>query len=397
MLEIKGVVQHYDWGGRHFIPLATGSESSADLPIAEYWLGDHQAGTALLSDGTKLSAWLQAAPLQRLGSKSIAQFGKRLPFLLKLLDVKSPLSIQVHPTKEQAIEGYKREQQLHLPATQRCYKDDNHKPELMLALSDFWLLHGFRQDEGIRNQLSLEPSLSALLKYYDSHGLKALVEHIFSLPKSQLGELIGPVIEGHRSAYECNQLSKMDPIFWLVRAALLGEAQERSIDPGLIMILLLNLMYVPKGEVVFQNAGVPHAYLEGQTLELMANSDNVVRGGLTGKLINVPELMRITEFEGLNPSLLQPVPLDCNCREYVVPVPDFALREYCLASGEKLTTPEDDGPCLWFILSGELRISGLQNYATAGDAFYQKPGELCVLAAQTDVVLYRTATGHRNF
>ncbi|MGN0902091.1 MAG: type I phosphomannose isomerase catalytic subunit, partial [Succinivibrio sp.] len=142
MLELNGVVKDYAWGGYCYIPMLL-DKIPEGKPGAEYWLGEHPAGTATLSDGTLLSKWFDADPKNRLGEKVCAEYQNRLPYLLKVLDVREPLSIQVHPTLEQARAGYDREEKENRPANLRNYKDNNHKPELMLALSDFYLLHGF--------------------------------------------------------------------------------------------------------------------------------------------------------------------------------------------------------------------------------------------------------------
>lgn len=128
------------------------------------------------------------------------------------------------------------------------------------------------------------------------------------------------------------------------------------LDAGLIMIFIMNLMYVPKGGVVYQNAGIPHAYLEGQNIELMANSDNVVRCGLTSKHIDIKELLLITDFEPITPTIVAGRPSNDGGIDYIVPADDFRLREYHLEKGQTLTTPDENGACIWFVLSGELML-----------------------------------------
>ncbi|USD67393.1 mannose-6-phosphate isomerase, class I [Vibrio sp. SCSIO 43136] len=390
MIEIKGTLKNYPWGGKHFLPMML-TDDNATQPVAELWLGDHPSGSATLVDGSSLAEWITAAPDVRLGERSVERFGARLPYLLKVLDVKEQLSIQVHPTLEQAKQGYAFEQRQAIPMEKRSYKDDNHKPELMLALSDFYLLHGFRNVTGSVTELNKYPEFERLAQLLNQQGLEKFVATIFQLPTPNLIELIEPVIERYAQAYDQSELSKSDPCFWFMRAAKRAGRDGMPLDAGLVMIFIMNLMYVPKGGVVYQGAGVPHAYLEGQNIELMANSDNVVRGGLTPKHIDINELLNITTFEPITPICLTGRPTEDGGIDYLVPEDDFELREYRLDAGGRLNTPESQSPCIWFVLSGEVKLGNQRHYSGAGSAFYQRPGEFCVFNASSDCVLYRAS------
>ncbi|ELC3206676.1 mannose-6-phosphate isomerase, class I [Vibrio parahaemolyticus] len=390
MIEIKSAVKKYDWGGVHYLPLLLGMDQ-VNEPIAELWLGDHLLGSSTLVDGSTLTAWIQAEPEYRLGKNQVERYGSRLPYLLKVLDVKEPLSIQVHPTLEQAKRGYARENAMNKSADKRSYKDDNHKPELMLALSDFYLLHGFRNVTEAEMELRKHKSLIPLAELYQELGIKGFVASIFSLSQSDLVNLLCPLIRKHRSAYAQNEITKSESLFWFMRAVDRIERDGMNLDAGLIMIFIMNLMYVAKGGVVFQGAGVPHAYLEGQNIELMANSDNVVRCGLTPKHVDIDELLAITDFSPVIPMTVEPQKNEDASFEYVVPVDDFRLREYHLTAGQSLTTPTYDGACIWFVLSGEVKLSNQQHYSGSGSAFYQRPGEVNVINATSDVMLYRAS------
>ncbi|MDV7105109.1 mannose-6-phosphate isomerase, class I [Vibrio sp. TH_r3] len=392
MLEIKGALQNFDWGGYHYIKMLTGIDANQDKPLAELWLGDHANGSAQLVDGSLLSDWIKQNPEHRLGQRSLNTYGNRLPYLFKILDVKQPLSIQVHPSLEQARAGFAKENQARVPINQRNYRDDNHKPELMLALSDFYLLHGFREASSVAEQLQKIKELVPLASIYKEKGLRQFVSFIFDLSKQELGIIVNPVVERYRNAYKQNELSKSDPLFWFMRSALRAEKLGQEREPGLLMIFILNLMYVPKGKVVFQDAGIPHAYLEGQNIELMANSDNVLRGGLTSKHVDISELLKVINFEHVIPETVQPVRIDNRSIDFSVPVRDFQLREYILNAGERLVTPEHCGACIWFVLSGELKLDNQQHFSNAGSAFYQRPGEVNSMLAHSDVVLYRTSS-----
>ncbi|MGY5451904.1 mannose-6-phosphate isomerase, class I [Agarivorans sp. MS3-6] len=390
MIQIKGIEQHYDWGGEFYIPLLTGQEHASGEPMAELWLGDHPNGVATLSNGIPLNDWMAANYEGRLGKPCIQRFGKRLPFLLKILDVKAPLSIQVHPTKGQAEKGFQLEQVSAIEPSKRNYKDANHKPELMLALSDFWLLHGFKSDHEITALLSKEESLECLLSPFTLGGTKQLVSHIFAIPSSELAPLIMPIVNQYLDAYQNNCLSKNSPYFWMMRAYIRAASANAQLEAGLLMVLLLNLCYVPKGGVIFQDAGIPHAYLEGQNIELMASSDNVLRAGLTSKHVDPKELLSIVSFEPVKAEVIEPIAQDGGL-EYPVPVDDFCLTEYRLKAGESLELPKNTGPCIWFVLSGEMKMNGQDNYWRNGSSFYQEPSNSSTIYAQTELVIYRSS------
>ncbi|HDG1578310.1 TPA: mannose-6-phosphate isomerase, class I [Vibrio cholerae] len=390
MIEIKGAIKQYAWGGYHYLPMMLGTDFGNE-PAAELWLGDHKSGSATLIDGSPLCKWIEAAPEYRLGKGLVLRYGCRLPFLFKILDVREPLSIQVHPTIEQAKKGYKREISKGIAQDQRSYHDDNHKPELMLALSDFYLLHGFRNVTEALAELNKYKSLNELMKLYSEIGIKGFVSLIFNLPKSNLGRLLTPIIEANRSAYAQNEISKSESLFWFMRAVERIERDNMDLDAGLLMIFIMNLMYVRKGDVVYQDAGVPHAYLEGQNIELMANSDNVVRCGLTPKHVDTRELLEITDFSPITPAIVKGRANTDGSTDYIVPVDDFALREYKLEKGQSLATPEDKGACIWFVLSGEVKLDNQQHYSNSGSAFYQRPGEVNVFRAISDAVIYRAS------
>lgn len=388
MINISGNLKHYAWGGYSFLPMILGLKPDGQ-PCSELWFGDHPAGPSTLVDGSPLSDWISQDPALRLGRASVSRFGPRLPFLLKILDVRAPLSIQVHPNLAQARAGYQREKEQGTPAALRSYKDDNHKPELMLALSDFFMLHGFAREEDAVSQLSRFDSLKGLAAFYRQHGLKEFVKEIFSMDKARFPALFDPIARNCEDRYKSGAISKRDPLFWLMRAVAANKENGLPYDAGLLMILVMNLMYVPAGGAAFQGAGVPHAYLEGLNIELMANSDNVVRGGLTPKHVDVGELLAITVFESESPRLIEPVRAD-GALEYQVPVPDFRLREYRLRQGEQIMAPAADNACIWMLYSGEV-ATGDDCYHGGVCAFYQRPGEICQITATTQARIFRAS------
>lgn len=390
MIELKGVVKDYAWGGYCYIPMLLNNVPEGKT-AAEYWLGEHPAGTATVVGGSKLNELIDSDPKQNLGEKVCKEYNNRLPYLLKVLDVREPLSIQVHPTLEQARAGYKREIEEKVEDKLRNYKDDNHKPELMLALSDFYLLHGFAKKEIALSNLGRFATTHDLVTKYDQEGLQKFVGYIFGLSKEALDKMLAPIVDSNKDAYLQDKISRRDPLFWLVRAGLRARECGQNLDAGLIMILIMNLMYVKEGDVVFQGAGIPHAYLEGQNIELMANSDNVIRGGLTPKLVDVKELLKIVKFEEITPKTITPSVNKFGGEEFNVPVKDFVLTKYVVKAGQSFVTPEDDGPSIWLNLLGEFKLKDGDKYFDRGTALYQKPHEVDTIVATNDVVIYKAS------
>jgi len=327
MYKLKGKVQHYDWGGTDYIPALLGINNPSKKPFAEYWLGaHHQAPSHVLMPGGEeesLVDFISRDPKKVLGKKVAEQFGS-LPYLLKVLDVKKMLSIQVHPSKTEAEKGFARENEagVDAKAASRNYKDDNHKPEMMVALSDFWLLHGFRHKEAMLEILDRVGEMNALTPVFENRGYAGLYKYVMELPQAGVEKLLNPLAQRTISMYQSGKLGKDNPDFWAARALEAGVG-----DRGVFSIYFFNLVHLSPGQAIFQDAGIPHAYLEGQNVELMANSDNVLRGGLTTKHIDVNELLKHVIFEGIVPEILQGEKVD-EADDFNFPVPDFKITRY---------------------------------------------------------------------
>jgi len=255
--------------------------------------------------------------------------------LLKALDVKDMLSIQVHPSKAEAKKHFDREHAEGIPldAAHRNYKDDNHKPELMVAMGDFWLLHGFKPPKEIEYILLNVKELRSLLPVYNKSGYAGLYRYVMEMPQEEVNTILQPLLDNIVPCYQRNELSKDDEDFWAARAALTFN-KGNDIDRGIFSVYLFNLVHLKKGEAIFQDAGVPHAYLEGQNIEIMASSDNVLRGGLTPKHIDVPELLKHVKCEPTYPDILQGEKLGHEI-VYKTPAPDFELGCFLLKAGEE--------------------------------------------------------------
>lgn len=393
--KITGKVQHYAWGGYTFIPRLIHRDNPDHQPFAEYWLGAHEkAPSTVRLDGREepLNKCISEDPEKFLGDSTRQAFG-RLPFLFKVLDVRDMLSIQVHPDKREAEKGFARENAEGIPldSPERNYKDDNHKPEMMVALSDFYLLHGFRQEDSLRDTLSKVPELAFLADYFEQKGYKGLYAHVMQLPQSRVNEILIPLVGRLLPLYKAGRLSRESPDFWAARSVDSGLSSPDSPDRGIFSIYFFNLLHVSPGEGTFQGAGVPHAYLEGQNIELMANSDNVLRGGLTPKHVDVPELLKHTKFEGDTPRILKGSEAARHVFQYDSPVKDFVLSKIEIDAGEKIDY-QSNSIEIMLVLSGRGEISGLPDFALGkGASVLWLPGEKCRLTADEKLQIYTAA------
>jgi mannose-6-phosphate isomerase len=376
MFPLKGKVQHYAWGGKLFIPELLGISNNENRPFAEYWMGVHHGGTATvqLSNNayTGLDNLIRSEPRRYLGQRLLPQFHD-LPFLLKVLDVKEMLSIQVHPGKEEAEKGFERENAAGIPhnAPNRNYKDSNHKPEMALALNKSWLLHGFQKEEDLARILDQMEALQTLLPVFESSGYRGLYQYVMDLPQEGVDRLLEPLADKILPLYVQGRLNRMNPDFWAARAMV---SYPDYMDRGIFSIYFFNLVKLEPGQAIFQGAGLPHAYLEGQNIELMSNSDNVLRGGLTPKHVDVPELMKHINFEAITPRIMEGS-VDKVEQRYVCPVPDFGLT--------LLEMPDDtlfkyisNGPELLFVLEGKGIAEGIGQWdLNKGLSYFVANGE----------------------
>jgi mannose-6-phosphate isomerase len=344
IFKIKGCIQHYAWGGNTFIPEMLGIANAPTEPCAEYWLGAHPSASAEILDGEPgltLNELIKKDPAQALGEGIFKEFGE-LPYLLKVLDVKQMLSIQVHPTKQEAELGFDREEAagISINAANRNYKDRNHKPEVMVALSDFWLLHGFKEKSLLEKTLADVPEFNILLPLFKRDGYQALYQFVMEMSVEEVNAFLMQTVKRELRYKKEGLLTKADPGWWVAKL-FDGVEQIKNIDKGVFSIYFFNIVNAQPGEAVFQGAGLPHAYLEGQNIELMANSDNVLRGGLTPKYIDVPELMKHTLFEGIIPMIMKGNEIGNGEKNYPCPVPDFAISKIDLHSNMSYNTTSE--------------------------------------------------------
>jgi len=392
VFRLQGKVQHYAWGGACFLPQLLRIDNPGHRPFAEYWLGAHDNAPAEL-EGATLNEYIRRHPEATLGPHTAARFG-RLPYLLKILDVKDMLSIQVHPSKRNAELEFAEENRkgIALNAPDRNYKDDNHKPELMLALGDFWLLHGFKPKEDLLKVLHTVPELRFLVPVFNRQGYQGVYQAIMELPQEEVNAILAPLLDRIIPLYKEGTLKKNEEHFWAARAAL-TYAEPGKTDRGIFSIYLFNLLNLRSGEAIFQDAGLPHAYLEGQNVEIMANSDNVLRGGLTPKHVDVPELMKHVHFEATNPRIIAGDDDPGHIAVYPTPAPDFELSKLNLLKGESLTIKAHSAE-IFIVLEGSLGViePGVSPFGRKrGDAFIAFHQAKFELKAQDDAVVYRAS------
>ena len=406
--QLKGVIRNYDWGGTEFLSKLLSIPNPDQKPMAEYWLGAHDTASSKLiteNDEIPLNEFISGNKEKVLGTIISKKFG-RLPFLLKILDVKDMLSIQVHPSKHAAEVEFAREnkEKISLTAAHRNYKDDNHKPELMVALSDFWLLHGFKPVEKLETILQSTPELKSLIRIFDETGYDQLYKTVMEMPQQTVNEILQPLLERIIPLYKENKLKKDDENFWAARAAITFNKaqsstrkeqetsnQQPTIDRGIFSIYFFNLLHLKPGEGIFQDAGVPHAYLEGQNIEIMANSDNVLRGGLTPKHIDVKELMKNVKFEETIPNILHEQKTGKETA-YNTAAPDFKLSRILLTKDDDFSFQSATGEIL-LVISGDVSIHSETDQLELhrGDAAFVLSHKKVFMKALSRTDLYRAS------
>ncbi|ENK2091295.1 mannose-6-phosphate isomerase, class I [Vibrio vulnificus] len=328
IFKLENVIQNYVWGSQTAITELFGIDNPEQVPQAEIWMGTHPNGCSKLAHtGMLLSDFIQSDPANVLGDYTVERFGD-LPFLFKVLSAEKPLSIQVHPSREKAIEGYQKEnlQGLQLTDSSRNYKDDNHKPELVYALTFYKAMNGFRTIEEIVSLFdqakveTLRLDLEKLILQPTSTGLKAFFDVVMNLSAERkqraLAELLQAVDQAAKTA-------KAREAFELIKEF----RQDYRDDIGLFSPLLLNIVELEPGEAMFLHAETPHAYVKGTGLEIMANSDNVLRAGLTPKHMDIAELIANTNFISTDRDklILKPFNIE-NKTAYPIPVEDFSFE-----------------------------------------------------------------------
>ncbi len=337
---LKNTIQEYAWGSPKSISDLLGQKNPENKPQAELWMGAHPKAPSLVQchgQWVSLLDLINKNPIDVLGKNTAKNFNNKLPYLFKVLAAAKPLSIQAHPNLQQAREGFQKEnaQRIPLDAAHRNYRDANHKPECICALTRFWALSRFRRISGILSYLKkvcangLDAEINNLKQQPTSDGLKKFYTALMTMDADRKNQIVAQALE------QAQRFEAEDPVFnWMLKIA-----DDYPNDIGVLAPILLNLICLEPGQALFLDAGELHAYLEGLGIELMANSDNVLRGGLTPKHVDVSELLRILKFEDRDITLLHPQELVPNAFVYPSPVKEFELSVITLRKGAQYQSP----------------------------------------------------------
>ena len=392
---LKNTVQNYAWGSLTAIPELLGERNPSLEPRAELWMGAHPKASSFVNYNGQwlpLTELIARYPREILGNDVALAFGNKLPYLFKVLAAAKPLSIQAHPSLNQAKEGFARETDLgiDLDAPNRNYKDDNHKPECICALSPFWAMSGFRNIPDILAMLGkncpvgLAAELELLKKHPDSEGLKRFFTNLMTMDSQRQKRVVEEAV---RNAH---RYSEEDSAFhWMTRLS-----NEYPSDIGILAPLLLNLIELKPGEALFLPAGELHAYLEGVGLELMANSDNVLRGGLTPKHIDVPELLKVLSFKPRPVNILEAVKKNKNERVYASAADEFVLTAVSASAGSPYQSSESRSVEIILCIEG---TAYLKDHGTQEIITIKKGRSALIPAAVTgysitgDALIYKAA------
>ncbi|MFE0653996.1 mannose-6-phosphate isomerase, class I [Streptomyces sp. NPDC059534] len=335
MDRLVNTVRPYAWGSTTAIPELLGQAPTGE-PQAEMWMGAHPGAPSRTERGP-LNELITADPVRELGERAAGKFGPRLPFLLKVLAAGAPLSLQVHPDLARAQAGHAAEEAAGIPvdAPHRTYRDTNHKPELICALTPFDGFCGFRHPVEAADRMaalgvdSLKPYVDVLHAHPEEAALREVLTALLTADPDEMAHTVA------EAAAAADRLGGAHAPYAMLAHHFPG-------DPGVIAAMLLNRVRLQPGEALYLGAGVPHAYLEGLGVEIMANSDNVLRCGLTPKHVDVPELLRVVRFEPGDPAVLRPEASPSGEEVYETPIDEFRLSRFVRAEGAAptdLTTP----------------------------------------------------------
>lgn len=389
LYRLDTVMQHYDWGQPGAISAMAGRPVTADAPPeAELWMGTHPRGMSIAATAegaVPLGELVARSPEEMLGARArsiSARSGTEegLPFLLKILAAERALSVQAHPSRAQAVAGFDREERAGTPrdARDRNYRDRNHKPELLMALTPFAAMCGFRPLDELAEEMR---AVTASIVAAGARGVAAALETFWTRPTWELWRDIQPAILNPAAseretlaagvaAYADVRTTTPDaPASHRDRYAWVGELMRQFPgDPGLLAPLVLNVLTLRPGEAVFLPEQTLHAYLHGVGVEIMANSDNVLRSGCTSKHVDAAELVDVVRFEALAPMRFAPG------ERYAPPAEEFELRLVARAT----TVRKSDGPAIVLALGGEVGVS------TAATTVRLRPTESAFIPHATD-------------
>jgi mannose-6-phosphate isomerase len=373
---LTGAIRDYAWGSRTVIASLQGRDTPSAGPEAELWLGAHPGDPSTVAgpDGpVSLATLIGDDPKAQLGEQVAAAFGARLPYLLKILAADQPLSLQAHPDSAYARQAYARQEAD--PSLPKNYTDEYHKPEMLVALTPFEALCGFRAPSAAAAALDAFgiPSLAPVVTALRGGDLRTAVETLLTWPEADRPALV----EAVRAAATAHPGDSGAPAG--ESGALAADLAARYPgDPGVLVALLLNHVRLNPGEAIWMPAGNLHAYLRGAGIELMAASDNVLRGGLTPKRVDVAELLRVLRFEVLDDPILRSEEVAPGVRTWPVPVPDFALYRVEVDGTRPPTEVPAAGPRVIVSVAGDVFVGE----AVDGTPVELKPGTAAFAPAE---------------
>ncbi len=369
--RLKNPVQHYDWGTIDAIPRLLGIENPSRRPFAELWMGAHPKApsTARTREGDiPLSDLIAYSPETALGPPIRRRFGSSLPFLFKVLSAALPLSIQAHPSRQKAEKGFERENLASIPldAPERNYRDPNHKPEMVVALQEFEGLCGFRpMDQIVRLVRAALPReyrsiVGPLERNPGKVELSVLFYRFITFSENKKRDILYYTERRIKRALEVEKDMEIRRVLgWVLTLMAIYPG-----DIGALAPFILNLFRLEPGQALYIRPGQIHAYFKGTVLEIMANSDNVLRGALTSKHVDVPELLSVLSFDPESLSPFEAVPVDDSVREYPSRAEDFRLDRILLAGGRSAGR-RLPGPEILLCLDGSVEVSDETEIETA--------------------------------
>ncbi len=387
----------YNWGGTKLIPDTLGFTPEPGVPYAEYWIGAHKRSPSPvnLGDHTQtLEEMIADQPEKILGSQVAKKFDRQLPFLFKLSQPKKMLSVQVHPNKKQAEVGFVEEEKTGIPATElrRTYKDPNSKTEMALAISDFWLLHGLRTEKEILEILHATKEFAPLIPVFGTGDYKRLYKHVLlDMTDQEVNDMLSPLVKRILPLYEEEELERTSPDYWAAKGVKDFDMHEGAYDRGIFSMYFLNIVHLKPGQALFQNAGVLHAFLHGSIVEILQNSDNIARAGMTNKNIDIDGIMQFMIFEAHAPQILDGRRVGDGVF-YDVPADEYLVS---------IISPQDGKPYRQTSYSAEI-LMGLKGNATITSNGKELPlgkGKSVIVFAETSYeingsdkdIIYRTS------
>ena len=404
-LLLRCGVQHYDWGGLDYVPKLLAIENKNRKPYAELWIGAHSdlpSVATIQGVDVPLQALVGGAADEILGENISGRFNRELPFLLKILSSAKPLSIQAHPNAQQAQAGFERENNLGVAEQdpQRSYHDPHHKPELICALTDFYALRGFRSLGEIHAVLDRVPEFQPLAAGYrpSRDSLIALYTRIMRMEQRDVNATLEPLVQRLQGENRDQAFSKQQPEYWVCRADSIFSSREHK-DRGLFSVFLLNLVHLTPGEAMYLPAGELHAYLEGAGVEIMSNSNNVLRGGLTPKHVDVDELLQVLTFTSGEAEVIQPSvgPGAAGQTFYHTPAEEFVLSRLRVTADRCHRKGADHGVHLGILTEGQALISvvgGSGLDLARGDAFLIPQGMVYEISSKTEAEIFKASVPH---